>query len=92
MKLTITEAENILSKVFAGEIAPGKIEIEAGNSGDAGIRHTNKDFYISRDTLTRVVKVMCQQGLKIDAIKFYREIVPGTGLAEAKTAVETIAR
>lgn len=86
MRLTLAEAENILGKVFSSEIGAGKVEIESSD----GIRHTNSDFYISQDTLDRVIKSMARQGLKIEAIKLYREVVPGTGLADAKNYVESL--
>jgi len=89
MKLTINEAENILSRVFSSEIGNGKVEIES--TGDAAIRHTNSDYYISQLTLDRVLKAMGRQGLKIEAIKLYREVVPGMGLADAKSYIEKIA-
>ena len=84
MKLTIAEAENILSRVFSSEIGQGKVEIE----NDGSVRHTNSDFYISENTLNRVLGSMARQGLKIEAIKLYREVVPGTGLTDAKTYIE----
>ena len=36
------------------------------------------------------VKAALRQSGKIQAIKIYRDLVPGTGLAEAKQAVETM--
>jgi len=90
MKLTISEAENILSRVFSQEIGNGKVEIESTGDAENMIRHTNSDYYISRETLIRMLKAMGRQGLKIEAIKLYREIVPGTGLADAKSYIENL--
>jgi ribosomal protein L7/L12 len=88
MKLTIKEAEGILSKVFSTEIGQGGVQIEP-NSDDE-IRHTNSDFYISETTLNRVLGSMARQGLKIEAIKLYREVVSGSGLAAAKSYIENL--
>ena len=40
------------------------------------------------DTQRQVIEAEIQAGNKIQAIKVYREAVPGSGLAEAKTAVD----
>lgn len=89
MKITITEAENILSRVFSNEIGPGKVEIES--DPNANIRHTSEDFYITKTTMDRILKAMGRQGLKIEAIRSYREIVAGVGLADAKNYIEKLA-
>jgi ribosomal protein L7/L12 len=39
-----------------------------------------------------IIKELLANGRKIEAVKLYRERVPGTGLAEAKDAVERIER
>lgn len=95
MTLTLTEAENILSRVFSDATGgPGQIQIDPSaipaTAGSPMLKNAAGDYYISRDTLVRVIRAMGRQGLKIEAIKLYREIVPGTGLAEAKNHVETV--
>jgi ribosomal protein L7/L12 len=47
---------------------------------------------ISTVTFDRILRLMAKQpSMRIDAIKFYRETVPGTGLAEAKQYIENLA-
>jgi len=87
MRLTITEAENILSKVFANELGDSKVEIDQPADSP---KINSGDLHVSRFTLNKTLKSMANCGLKIDAIKLYREIVPNTGLAEAKHYVETL--
>jgi hypothetical protein len=86
MTLTKTEAENILSKIFASDVGGTKVCIEdtAGPIMPVG----PGSIVIHLTTLDRVLKAMAGSNLKIEAIKFYREAHPGSGLADAKAYVE----
>jgi ribosomal protein L7/L12 len=91
MILTKTEAVAILSRVFATEIAGSKIEIEdvplSNRPAAVG------DVVISAYTFDRVFRAMVGvPNLKIESIRFYREVNPGVGLAEAKDYVEKLVR
>lgn len=90
MTLTIPEAENILSRVFSAEIEGGKVSIvdDTKHSGFLA----GPTVVLSVNTFNRVMSLMAKtSSMKIDAIKAYREAVPGTGLAEAKAAIEHMA-
>ena len=87
MKLTIKEAESILSKVFSTELGAGGVQIEPNS--DDNTRHTNCDYYISQSLLDHTLQAMARQGLKIEAIKLYREVAR-TGLAAAKSYIENL--
>jgi ribosomal protein L7/L12 len=89
MQLTISEAENILSRVFLQELGGGKVSImNAPNASHIA----GPTVVISALSFDKAIRLMAKEpGLKIDAIKLYREAVPGTGLAEAKTYIEKLA-
>ena len=92
MILTIKEAENILSRVFSQELAGASVQIEGGSAPSSNPNVRGPAVTMSTVTFDRVMKLMSKQpSMKIDAIKLYREVVPGTGLAEAKEYVERLA-
>lgn len=86
MILTKSEAERILSKVFEAEITGQKVTIDVtANVQTSGVP-------LSAATFNRIMLLLAKvPAYKIDAIKLYRECIPGTGLAEAKQAVEDLA-
>jgi hypothetical protein len=87
MTLNKTEAENILNRVFASDLAGAKVEIMDDTQG-AGA--PTGMVTITFESLRRTLKHMTAANQKIEAIKLYREAVPGTGLADAKSFVENL--
>jgi len=100
MTLTKIEAENILTRVFSTELQGSAVIIE--DTAQATRRLTQATaqpptpagfLNMAVQSLERALRCMAKQpNLKIDAIKFYREMIPGTGLSDAKEYVERLAR
>ncbi len=78
MILTIQEAERILCKIFEGTARDVKIGADGGNP-------PSLDLY-----MPEIVAGVAHIKGKIHAIKMYRYIRPGTGLADAKHYVEDV--
>jgi len=92
MTLTVQEAENILSKVFSTEIGNGKVSIDVDVGSPGQPLPPGPTVILSVSTFMRMMFLMSKTpSMKIDAIKTYREAFPGTGLVEAKTAIEKLA-
>lgn len=90
MVLTITEAEKILRRVFSEEIEGSTLTIEGAITNP---NVTGPAVQMRADTFDRVMTLLSKEPrFKIDAIKLYREVRPGTGLADAKEYVERLAR
>jgi ribosomal protein L7/L12 len=92
MQLTQSEAENILSRVFSQELEGGRVSIVDNPANPTNPNVPGPGVKISATTFDRVLRLLAgDPRFKIDAIKLYREAVPGTGLGEAKAYVERIA-
>jgi ribosomal protein L7/L12 len=90
MTLTISEAENILSRVFSQELNGGRVDILENAVANSNV--PGPGVKLSASSFDRVMKCLASEPkFKIDAIKLYREAVPGTGLADAKQYVERLA-
>lgn len=90
MVLTLSEAEKILRRVFSEEIEGSTLSIEGAITNP---NVTGPAVQMRADTFDRVMVLLSREPrFKIDAIKLYREVHPGVGLAEAKDYVERIAR
>lgn len=82
MKLTLSEAEAILSRVFSLEIGTGgKVEIDVG--APSGVN-------VPSATIDQMLSMMVRNNMKIEAIKLTRQLKPSMGLAEAKAYVENL--
>lgn len=83
MKYTRKKAENILTKVFKDELAGESVTIDLPTATGVSISATSFN--------SLMLMISKEPSMKIQAIRLYREAVPGTGLAEAKTYVENLA-
>jgi ribosomal protein L7/L12 len=91
MTLTKAEAENILSRVFEKELGGNKVMIDVADGSSINLGNPLSGILLSRSSFSRVMQLLASESrFKIDAIKLYREGVPGTGLAEAKNFVESL--